>query len=189
MKNQKGAIALVTLGTVIFMLAFLLSSFVIIQNRIQAQAEIKKETAKLYEKDLENRETIYQKYFAASTEVVPITNAEQLLSIGSNKEFAVNGKIYKYSANKDYILKDNIYLDVENYKNQYADKFSEYTVTNIVGNIGTEIVVNTWIGIDGLKSRGFLTGKFDGQSYEINVKTPAGSLIYSAEKNFYTGQQ
>ena len=46
MKNQKGAIALVTLGTVIFMLAFLLSSFVIIQNRIQAQAEIKKETAK-----------------------------------------------------------------------------------------------------------------------------------------------
>ena len=87
MKNQKGAIALVTLGTVIFMLAFLLSSFVIIQNRIQAQAEIKKETAKLYEKDLENRETIYQKYFAASTEIVPITNAEQLLSIGSNKEF------------------------------------------------------------------------------------------------------
>ena len=101
----------------------------------------------------------------------------------------MNGKIYKYSANRDYILKDNIYLDVENYKNQYADRFSEYTVTNIIGNIGTEIIVNTWIGIDGLKSRGFLTGKFDGQSYEINVKTPAGSLMYNAEKNFYTGQQ
>lgn len=184
MKNQRGAIALVTLGTVIFMLAFLLSSFVIIQNRMQSQAEIKKETADLYEKKMNNREKIYQNYFAMETESIPITNADQLLSIGTNKEFAINGKIYKYSPEKNYMLQGNIYLDVEDYKIKYGDMFGEYTVNNLTGYIGTEVVANTWIGINGLKDKGFLTGKFDGKNYEINVKTTEGNLIYNTEVGY-----
>ncbi len=59
MKNEKGAITLVTLATVIFMLAFLLSSFIIISNRLQAQVEIKRETKKIYESEVENVDKIY----------------------------------------------------------------------------------------------------------------------------------
>ncbi len=184
MKNQRGAIALVTLGTVIFMLAFLLSSFVIIQNRMQSQAEIKKETADLYGKKMNNREAIYQNYFATETESVPITNADQLLSIGSNKEIVVNGKIYKCSADKNYILKDNIYFDVEKYITKYANKFGEYTVNNLQGLIEVNVTTVTWIGINELRAQGLLTGTFNGQNFEINVKTEKGNLIYNAERNY-----
>ena len=59
MKNQRGAITIITLVTILFMLAFLISTFTIIANRRQIQAEIKQETKEIYEKDIENREQIY----------------------------------------------------------------------------------------------------------------------------------
>ena len=44
MKKERGAITLITLVTILFMLAFLVSTFTIIMNRRQSQAEIKRET-------------------------------------------------------------------------------------------------------------------------------------------------
>lgn len=44
MKKNRGAITIITLVTVLFMLSFLISTFVIIQNRRQAQEEIKRKT-------------------------------------------------------------------------------------------------------------------------------------------------
>lgn len=176
MKNQRGVIALVTLGTVIFMLAFLLSSFVIIQNRLQSQAEIKKETANLYAKDLDNIENIYQSYFAKDTDVVPITNEEQLLNIGTGKEFMIDGKFYKYTPEKNYILKGNLEINIEKYINEYSDKVKTHTVNNTS--------VYTWIGINELKSRNFLTGKFNGQNYTIEIITGENVITYDKSNNF-----
>lgn len=176
MKNEKGAITLLTLGTVIFMMAFLLSSFVIISNRLQSQAEIKKETAKSYSKDMENVEDIYKGYFALETDTVPITNAEQLLSIGTGKEFAVDGKIYKYTTDKNYVLKGNIEFNIEEYRNKYGNRIGQYTVD--------ESLVYTWIGINTLKTQGFLTGNFDGQDYEIQISTAGKIARYNKSNNF-----
>ena len=58
-KNEQGAITIITLVTILFMLAFLISTYTIIANRRQIQAEIKQETAKIYEKDMDNIEQIY----------------------------------------------------------------------------------------------------------------------------------
>jgi len=59
MKNQRGAITIITLVTILFMLAFLISTYTIIANRRQIQAEIKQETKKIYEENMDNREQIY----------------------------------------------------------------------------------------------------------------------------------
>lgn len=124
MRSEKGAITLVTLVTVVFILAFLLSSFVIISNRLQTQAEIKRETGRVYAEGIENIEEVYQSFFANELETVPITNAEQLLSIGTGRQIAVDGKIYKYSADKNYILKNDIEINEEEYGNEYENQFN-----------------------------------------------------------------
>ena len=59
MRNNRGAITIITLTTVLFMVAFLVSTYVIMANRGQAQAEIKEETKQIYERDIENIDTIY----------------------------------------------------------------------------------------------------------------------------------
>ena len=58
-KKERGAITIITLVTILFMLAFLISTYTIIANRRQIQVEIKQETAKIYEKDINNIEQIY----------------------------------------------------------------------------------------------------------------------------------
>lgn len=44
MKKERGSITVITIVTILFMLSFLISTFVIIQNRRQEQAEIKRKT-------------------------------------------------------------------------------------------------------------------------------------------------
>lgn len=44
MKKERGSITIITIVTILFMLSFLISTFVIIQNRRQEQAEIKRKT-------------------------------------------------------------------------------------------------------------------------------------------------
>lgn len=60
MRKERGAITIITLVTVLFMLAFLISTFVIIANRRQAQAEIKSQTKEIYEADLGNIDQVYE---------------------------------------------------------------------------------------------------------------------------------
>ena len=64
MKNEKGAITFITLGTIIFIIAFLVSSFVIISNKLQAQTEIKRETKRIYEAEVNNVDQIYDNLLA-----------------------------------------------------------------------------------------------------------------------------
>lgn len=176
MKNQKGAITLITLGTVIFIIAFLLSSFVIISNRLQAQAEIKKETKNLYAKDLNNMDKIYKSYFPTEVALVPVTNAEQLLSIGSGKDFVIDGKIYNYASNKNYNLKNNIEINVSTYKTKYPNMFAAYTIDGAS--------VQTWIGINELKSKNILSGNFSGGDYVIRITSGTRTISYYKDNNF-----
>ena len=47
MRKQRGAITLITLATILLMLAFLISTFTIIMNRRQAQSEVKRKTKEI----------------------------------------------------------------------------------------------------------------------------------------------
>ena len=44
LKKERGAITLITLVTIVFMISFLIGTYVIMSNRRQAQEEIKRKT-------------------------------------------------------------------------------------------------------------------------------------------------
>ncbi len=129
MKKERGSITVLTLVTILFMLSFLISTFVIISNRRQAQAEIKRETKGIYEGEIENKEQIYQSYFAGENEVIPIYTAEELLKIGTGKKALINNKIYKLNEASNYKLMTDIDFKVADYISTYPDVFENTTWT------------------------------------------------------------
>lgn len=155
MKKERGAITLITLVTILLMIAFLISTFTIIMNRRQAQAEIKKETQEIYESDVEDVEQVYQSYFAGEDETIPILNTDNLLKVCKIIQEDTDGyifakdKIYKCTASSNYKLEANLALNDADYIDKYPELFGEKswvettetevtkTLTNQVTNFGT----------------------------------------------------
>lgn len=113
LKSEKGVITVITLVTVIVMVSFLISSYVIIANKVKTQKEMLAQTKAIYEPKY-TMEEIYNSYFS-NNEVIPIYTTEQLLKIGSNEKIDIDGKIYSFSntENTTYALKNNLELDLE----------------------------------------------------------------------------
>ena len=145
MKKERGSVTIITLTTILFIIAFVVSTFTIIANRRQAQAEIKKETQAIYESDVDNAEQIYQSYFANENEVIPIQTADQLFSIATNKNIVSVNKIYKYTAAADYRLVNDISFNVSDYITKYPGEFQNST---------------NWIDIEQQIEKGVFTGTF-----------------------------
>jgi hypothetical protein len=105
-KSEKGAITILVLVSVLFMLSFLISSYVIIANKVQTQKEIIAQTRSIYENY--NLEDIYNSYFGKN--IIPITNKEQLLAIGTGTNKIINGSYYNFANNKEtiYLLMNDI---------------------------------------------------------------------------------
>lgn len=108
MKKERGAITLITLATILFMIAFLISTFTIIMNRRQAQAEIKKETKEIYENEVENAGEVYKSFFADANSLIPINVAEYLPKVHTGENIVVDGKIYKCSEDAEYNFADEL---------------------------------------------------------------------------------
>lgn len=131
LKSNRGAITILVLVTVLFFIAFLISLYIIISNKVQTQKEFISQTRKIYESD-KTMEEIYNSYFS-NDEVIPIYTADHfrkittldennpLLEENATEKVIVNeenGKIYEYSAKSVYILKNDIYLNEEWYIDQ-----------------------------------------------------------------------
>lgn len=76
-KNQKGAITLLVLVSMLFFVAFLASTYMILSNKAQTQIEMTQQTEKLYNSI--NATDLYNSYFG--DEIIPIYTVEQLLII------------------------------------------------------------------------------------------------------------
>ena len=105
MRKQRGAITLITLATILLMLAFLISTFTIIMNRRQAQSEVKRKTKEIYESDVGNEEELYNKYFAEESEQTwtetEYKDASEEVKIGTYKGAA---ETYTITKNGKYLL-------------------------------------------------------------------------------------
>lgn len=115
-KSQKGAITLIVLVTMLFLITFLMTMYIRISNKAQTSAETTKQIAEKYN-NVGEAETIYNSYFAES-DVIPIYTKEQLKKIGSGEQVKVNGKIYTFTNNGYYTLMSDLdlggYYDAEN---------------------------------------------------------------------------
>ncbi len=168
MKKDRGSITIITLVTILFMLSFLISTYMIISNRRQAQTEIKRETQEIYESDTENIDAIYNSYFAGEGEVIPIYTEEQLLKIGTDEYIVGGDKIYTCTANANYILMTNLQLNVSEYIDENPNSFE--TV-----NSSTR-----WINIEKQKENGTLIGDFDYNGKDImEVDSRNVSLLHA----------
>ena len=161
LKNDKGAITIIVLVSVLFMVAFLISSYVIVANKVKAQKEITEEIKRIYEDD-RTMEEIYNSYIDEDG-IIPIYTVEQLLAIGTGEKLNVNGKIYTFSNDAVYLLNNNLEFDV--------DDWSEVLGEN-----------TDWVPI-GDKSN--FEGDFIGNRYTITVtKIDNTEYIYSEENEY-----
>ena len=129
MRKEKGSITIITLTTVLFMIAFLVSTFTIIANRRQAQAEIKQNIKEVYAKDINNIDEIYESYFTGGNSVILISTVDELLKIGSGENVTINGRTYKFTADANYKLNASLDLNVADYKTGYPTSFKDTTWT------------------------------------------------------------
>lgn len=107
-KSEKGAITLIVLVAMLFLITFLMSMYISIANKAQTSAETTKQIAEKYN-NLEQANDIYDSYFVDS-DVIPIYTREQLEKIGSEEQITIGGKIYTFASNAYYILKNDLDL-------------------------------------------------------------------------------
>ncbi len=107
-RNEKGAITIIALATVLLITAFLISTYTVISNKVKTQKDVVAETKKIYETD--TAQNAYDSFFT-STDVIPIYTGEQFLKIGSNENVYINeadGKYYTFANDATYILMNDI---------------------------------------------------------------------------------
>jgi len=175
-KSQKGAVTLMVLITMLFLMAFLMSLYVITSNKAQTSAETTKEIAKKYN-NIGEADIIYNSYFATE-DVIPIYNVEQLKKIGSGEQIEVDGKIYTFLPNANYVLKSD--LNLGGYYDTTAEKWtaedeniweplplSNYTFTGVLDGFGNTI---TGLYINNEYDEQGLFGTLDGTIKNITIK-------------------
>ena len=94
LKKENGAITIIVLVSVLFMVSFLISSYILVSNKLKSQKDILEETERVYD-STETMEDIYNSYIGNS-EIIPIYTMEQLLKIGSNETIQVKEKFYNF---------------------------------------------------------------------------------------------
>lgn len=108
-KNQDGMITMLVLITVMFLLSFLISAYLLISNKLKSEQDIVSETKRIYE-GTSSMDEIYNSYFS-NDEIAPIYTAGQLIKIGSGENITINGKYYNFSKTAKYVLMNDIEFD------------------------------------------------------------------------------
>lgn len=118
-KNQRGAISLFVLLSMMFFLVFMLGAFTIVNRRNVAQVEALAETKRIYANGTSAAEQYDEIFQTTGSSVVPITNLDQLQKVkeagtGTSKfKYLINGKVYTYAKDTNYVLQNDIILDLE----------------------------------------------------------------------------
>lgn len=113
LKSEKGAITLIVLVGMLFLTTFLISMYIATANKAQDSAETTKQIQEEYN-NIEEANAIYDTYFA-DKEIIPIYTKEQLEKIGTGEQITIDGKIYTFTPNGYYTLKND--LDLGGYYN------------------------------------------------------------------------
>ena len=119
-KNQRGAISLFVLLSMLFFLVFIMGVFTLVSRRNATQIEALKETQAIY-KSGASANDIYDSIMSTSDSAIPIFNKEQLLkaievqnaSEDNKTSYIIDGKLYTYKKGASYALQNDIILNLE----------------------------------------------------------------------------
>lgn len=113
LKSQNGAIAIIVLVSVLFLTMFLISSYMVISNKLKTQKDVINQTRQIYENyDLAE---IYNSFF--NNGAIPIYSNEQYFKIGSNEKVIIpetGGKYYDFVDSANYILMNDLSISSQN---------------------------------------------------------------------------
>ena len=169
-KSQKGAVTLVVLVTMLFLTAFLMTMYIRLANKASTSAQTTVEIAKQYN-NIGDMNDIYHSYFTDSN-IIPITNREQLEAIGSNENITVNGKVYNFSTNGIYVLQNDIDLGGEdnpwNPLPLSDENHNQHEFTGILDGFGYSIT-GLYIDKENSNNQG-LFGTLNGTVRNINIE-------------------
>lgn len=161
LKNETGTISLFVIFSLLLFLVFSVTIALVIRNKENIEVAKNIEIQKIYSKS----DTEYVSY-AEEDEIIPIYNIEELNLVGSNAYVQIKDKIYQCSTGKQYYLKNDIIVDVEEnlksinigfndfklYSNLYNIDKSEYDIyyffENEEGNYWKNIVYQNFFSKD-----------------------------------------
>lgn len=138
-KNEKGAISLFVLLSMMFFLAFMLGAFTLVNRRNAVQIESLTETKRIYSNKASAKDQYDAIFVSSSNSLVPITNIDQLekvkmVSDGTVQyKYLINGKIYTYEKDATYVLQNDIIIDLDdtiNGKNNLQNILYDYVLYN-----------------------------------------------------------
>ena len=187
-KNENGAITMVVLLSILFMVAFLISSYVIVANKVKTQKEMLEQTRIIYE-NTASMEEIYNSYFNEG--IIPIYSNKQYLEVGKGNTLEikeVGGKFYKFSDSDTYVLyRDLVIAETELPQNWEAPEYY-FMKNNLSGRIDYNGHVVTIIYNDGKEEtyNGEIKGLFTSIYYAdgtIEVTSESTLTGYEGDTN------
>ena len=161
-KSENGMITMITLVTILFMISSLVTTYILVANKVKTQKEMINETRSIYEPK-STMEEIYNSYFN-NDNIIPIYTVQQLLMMGKEqKDVNINGKYYDFNNDENtiYILMNDLRFKASDYSDQLTNGY-----WTPIGN-NTELIA-----------------KFEGRGHTIEVIYDDESKIYSKENNY-----
>lgn len=111
-KNQKGAISVFVVVTMLFFLITIVGVYTIASKRAQTQTEsVELVKGKYYTEGEE--QALYQQKVSNAITNLPIYTKEQLWSVGTGKKVEMEGTVYIFSATATYDLKNDIVINID----------------------------------------------------------------------------
>ena len=170
-ESEKGAISLIALVTVLFIMSFLMSTFIVLSNRAQISAETTAEIARKYN-NIGDANSIYNTYLP-DEDIIPIYTVDHLRQIGSGNQIEIDGKYYTYSEDGYYILKNDLDLGGYDYTNDTwinANQWSPLplTFTGYLDGLG-HTIKGLYINEPSSNYQG-LFGELNGTVKNINIE-------------------
>ncbi len=182
LKKENGAITIITLVSILFMISFLISSYMRISNKVKSQKEILNETKEIYESKV-SMEEIYNSYFNNSN-IIPIYTVEQLFMMGKeHNNVNINGKYYNFNNNENtiYVLMNDLKIKASDYLEELENG---YWVP-----VGEKILAYEQVKNENVDTTGYFMSKFQGNNNNIEViytdtEDEEYSVIYSQSSNY-----
>ncbi len=123
MKKEDGVISLVVLFIMLFLLIFSLTVYSIIRDKEKVQESKNIELQQIYAKS-ENE--VKDELYVEDDTIIPIYNINELKVVGTGNYVEIKGKVYNCSINKNYELKNNIIIDVNEDLRNVNIGFNDY---------------------------------------------------------------